>query len=199
MRWKMKNTLEIILPLPVSVNHYLGHRVSRGKKKFVQTYKTQEALLFENTSRKIIQQELKNQNWQKPAENKYIRVDVVWFLKKKGMDTNNLYKMPLDIMEKCGVYSNDSMVLESTVDYFIDTKNPRCHLKLTVIDKEGVFKNQDEKLLFCKANCHNCSKKKTSCTYFKKLLENRIITEVNLAENVCYKLKTRRTKTKIVV
>ena len=65
----MSKVLKLTLPLPVSVNHYLGHTISRGKgKKFIQTYKTQEALAFERISKPIILKEVVNQKWTKPEE-----------------------------------------------------------------------------------------------------------------------------------
>lgn len=188
----MGNVLKLTLPLPVSVNHYLAHRISRGKgKKFIQTYKTQEAMLFERLAKPIIQAEVEKQCWQIPDIDKYIRVEATWYLHKKGIDCSNLHKQALDIMQGF-VYHNDSMVLESTKDFFIDSKNPHCELTIYTSEKIGVFKNKESKQYFCEANCYKCSKKKNNCSYFKKLLENRIIAEVDLKENVCFKLKIKK-------
>lgn len=188
----MKKVLKLNLPLPVSVNHYLSHRISSGRgKRFIQTYKTQEAVIFEKLAKKIIIEEVQKQDWKIPNEDVYIRVSAVWYLHKKGIDCSNLHKQALDIMQG-HVYHNDSMVLECTQNYFIDTKNPHCELEITIADKVGVFSNIEEKKIFCEANCHKCSKKKTSCSFFKKLLENRIIPEIDLKNNQCSKIKIKK-------
>lgn len=191
----MSKVLKLTLPLPVSVNHYLGHTISRGKgKKFIQTYKTQEALAFERISKPIILKEVVNQKWTKPEETKYIRVQAIWYFHKKGLDSSNMHKQVLDILQRCDVYYNDNMVLECSKDYFIDSKNPRCEIELSIMDKEGVFNTKEEKKNFCVANCHRCSKKKNSCSFFKKLLENRIIEEIDLKANICHKIKVKKIK-----
>ena len=190
-----EQSLTLTLPLPVSVNHYLAHRISRGKgKRFIHTYKTQEALVFERLSKPIILREVEAQKWVKPKEDRYIRVEAVWYFHKKGIDSSNMHKQVLDILQRCDVYHNDSMVLECSKDYYIDSHKPRCEIKLTLMDKQGVFKNQDDKLDFCKSNCYHCTKDKMSCTFFKKLLENRIILEVDLVNKKCSKIKIKKTK-----
>ena len=192
----MNKVLKLTLPLPVSVNHYLSHRISKGKgKKFIQTYKTSEAMLFERIAKPIIKEEVIKQGWEIPDIDEYIRVEATWFLHKKGIDCSNLHKQALDIMQGF-VYHNDSMVLECTKDYFIDSKNPHCELVIYTSTKQGVFKDKKEKKTFCEANCYKCSKKKTSCSFYKKLLENRIIPEVDLKENVCYKIKLKKGNSK---
>lgn len=183
--------LKMVLPLPVSQNHYLKHRVSHGKKKFVQTYKTSEALYFENTARPIIKKEVEKHKWIMPEKDTYVRVEVTWYLHKRGMDCSNMHKQLLDVMQGY-VYQNDSMVLECSKNCFIDSQNPRCSLEIYILEKEGVFKNKEEKKFFCEANCYKCSKKKNSCTIFKKLLENRIIPEVDLEKNLCSKIKIKK-------
>lgn len=187
----MNKVLKLTLPLPVSVNHYLNHSISKGRgKKFIHTYKSREAIIFERVSKSIIEEEVKKQGWVIPDETVYIRVEATWFIHKKGIDCSNLHKQALDILQGY-VYHNDSMVLESTSDYFIDSKNPHCELVISISEKEGVFKTKDDKKAFCEANCHKCSKKKTSCSFYKKLLENRIISEINLQTNTCSKIKIK--------
>lgn len=190
---KISKKLKLTLPLPVSVNHYLGHRISGGRgKKFIHTYKTQEAISFERIAKPIILKEVQAQKWVKPSENTYIRVEATWFFHKKGLDSSNMHKQVLDILQRCEVYYNDNMVLECSKDYYIDAKNPRCEIVLSLMDKEGVFATKDDKKRFCTSNCHLCSKKKNNCTFFKKLLENRIIEEIDLDKNICHKIKLKK-------
>ena len=187
----MSKVLTLHLPLPVSVNHYLGRRISRGRgKKFITTFKTQEAILFEKIAKAKIIEEVKKQNWKMPDITDFIRVEAIWYISKKGIDPANLHKQSLDIMQGL-VYHNDNMVLETTSDYFIDSKNPRCIIKVSISEKKGVFRNDTERKKFCEANCHKCSKKKLSCSFYKRLLENRIIAEVDLENNICTKIKTK--------
>lgn len=190
-----RKELNLVLPLPVSVNHYLNHRVSGGKgKKFIQTYKTPEAIYFEKQASKIMQEEIKKQNWTKPNELQHVVVEVIWFFPKKGMDADNHFKMLQDQLQKNDVLYNDSLAMGRTLDMYIDTVNPHCEVKIYIAEKQGLFKNNNHKKYFCENNCYLCSKKKDNCTTFKKILENRIISDVDIESNKCNKIKIKKLK-----
>ena len=186
--------LKLTAKIPPSVNHYLAYRVSRGGKgkRFVQTYKTQDAISYEKYFKKYLEEEIKKQGWT-CVDSGYVVIEVNWFFESNRRDSNNYYKVLLDCMNT-RVFKDDKQALEKTVNIFIDSKNPRAEILIYKSDKIGVFQNKEEKQKFCLSNCHLCSKKSSSCSILKKLLDNRIIEEVDIHNNKCFKIKIRKNK-----
>lgn len=186
--------LYLTVKIPPSVNHYLSYRVSSGGKgkRFVQAYKTPEAIAFERYFKKYLDEEIKNQNWE-CVEKGYVVIEVNWFFESNRRDSNNYYKLLLDCMNT-KVFKDDKQALEKTMNIFIDSNNPRAEILIYKSEKEGVFLNKNQKNNFCESNCHLCSKKTQSCTILKKLLDNRIIPEVDLNQNKCNKIRIKKVK-----
>lgn len=183
--------LYLTVKIPPSVNHYLSYRVSRGKgKRFVQTYKTQEAVAFEKYFKKYLNDEIHKQNWV-CAETGYVVIEVNWFFESNRRDSNNYYKVLLDCMNTI-VFKDDKQALEKTMNIYIDSSNPRAEIVIYKSEKDGVFINKQHRQAFCEANCQLCSKKTTNCTTLKKLLDNRIIPDVDLQNNICKKIKIKK-------
>lgn len=185
--------LKLTAKIPPSVNHYLSYRVSGGRgKRFVQTYKNQDSVSYEKYFKKYLDEQIQLQNWE-CIDSGYVVVEVNWYFESNRRDSNNYYKVLLDCMNT-KVFRDDKQAIERTMNIYIDSKNPRAEIKIYKAEKEGVFENREAKQTFCEANCHLCSKKHNSCSIFKKLLDNRIIEEVDLFNNKCNKLKVKKTK-----
>lgn len=187
----MNQVLKLTCPLPPSVNHYMAYRVSGGKsKKFVQAYKTQDSLKFEREFKRILDTEIKKQNWN-IVEEGYVIVEVDWFFESNRRDSNNYYKLILDCMNT-KIFKDDKQAMERTMNITIDSKNPRAEITIYKSDKQGLFTNEEEKKNFSIHNCHQCTKKKNSCTIYKKILSNKISEEFDLVQNICFKIKQKK-------
>ena len=182
----------LTLPFPPSVNDYLGHRIIyKGKKPIVTMFKTNETLQFEKTSSAIIKNEIIKQKWEVPSKETWVRIECIWYLPKSGIDSNNLYKVTLDTLQANGVFINDSKVLEGCVNCYVDSKNPRAELNKYTLQKKGIFLGEDHLKEFKNSNCDECSKPDT-CRVLKTALDNKITEDISLADNICFKKKTKK-------
>ena len=189
----MEQILKITCPIPPSVNHYMAYRVSGGKgRKFVQAYKTQDSIRFEKEFNRILNIEIKKQNWELVEEG-YVIVEANWFFESNRRDSNNYHKLILDCMNQ-KVFKDDKQAMERTMNITIDPKNPRAELTIYKSNKQGLFLTEEDKMKFCSNNCHKCTKKKTSCSIFKKILNNKISEEFDLTQNLCFKIKNKKSK-----
>lgn len=189
----MKNKyFRLTLPLPESVNAYLHHKVAyKGKRPVVVAYKTKEAMEFEKKAEDIIKYQIQKQGWVKPNENVWIKVEACWFLNKNGCDGSNYFKQTLDILQRAGVYLNDSKVIENTINVFVDRNNPRVELNIYPLQKRGIFISDNQLEEFKNNNCCECSRP-TTCRVLKNALDNKISEDINLADNMCFKKKTKK-------
>ena len=181
----------LTLPLPESVNAYLKHKVSYSNKRpIVVAYKTPEAIQFEKNAEKIINREIKKQGWVTPPSDCWIRVEAIWYFNKLGCDGSNYFKQTLDILQKTGVYLNDSKVLEQTINVFVDKDKPRIELNIYVVSKKGIFLSEEHLNAFKDENCNDCSRPST-CRVLKTALDNKITEDISLHDNLCLKKKTK--------
>lgn len=188
--------LKIISPIPPSVNNYLNYKVQRAAvrpgsrpKMFVQSYKSEDSLVFEGEFFNIAKQAVNEQKWTIPEKSKYVVVDCIFFFPKHGMDTNNHWKLPLDVLKTAGVYFDDSKVLEHARRVYIDAKNPRMELHIYESDIIGIFDNEDELEKFKAFNCCLCKKNPNRCSTMTKALENRVTGDINIDSMNCLKIK----------
>lgn len=182
----------LTLPLPESVNAYLKHKVSyKGKKPVVVAYKTSETVAFEKMASNIVLNEMRKQNWTTPDSDTWVRVEAIWYFSKAGNDTNNRWKSLLDILQSVGVYTNDSKVIEASINTFVDSSNPRVELNIYTLQKKGIFLGEDHLKAFKNSNCDECSRP-SSCRVLKTALDNKITEDISLADNICFKKKTKK-------
>lgn len=168
--------LELTIPLPPSVNNYQEYRVRRlGKKNIVETYPSEETEAFYHQTLRYIEGEIKEQGWITPLHDKYILVEATMYLRRAGSDCDNYWKCTLDALEKTDVVINDTQIVPRVINVFIDKDSPRVELTVTIMDKVGIFDNEEEMEEFKKNNCDKCTRRnKTHCTVFKGFLEARV-------------------------
>ena len=155
---------------------------------------TKVGLTFEDlrdVRTKEIKYQIQKQGWVKPKENVWIKVEACWFLNKNGCDGSNYFKQTLDILQRAGVYLNDSKVIENTINVFVDRNNPRVELNIYPLQKRGIFISDNQLEEFKNNNCCECSRP-TTCRVLKNALDNKISEDINLVDNMCFKKKTKK-------
>jgi Holliday junction resolvase RusA-like endonuclease len=167
-------------PLPPSINGYLNYKISsRGRKKFVQAYPSQETVVYKDFFVDYVKDEIQKQNWTRPEKGKLVVVNMVFYLDRKRKDPSNFLKVMFDALTEAGVYVDDDIALPHAHRLYIDKDNPRIEIEIVESDAIGIFENEEDLTSFYKNNCATCKKKVESCGIFKKLLDNRIIEEVS--------------------
>lgn len=171
----MNKILKLTLPLPPSVNSYQRYRVKRvGKRLRVEAYPSKETEDFYESSVPYVREEMKKQQWKQPLKGKYVVVECIFYLTKKGADADNFFKCSLDCLEKAGVVINDSFFIPQTIDVLIDKDDPRIELEVYESEKNGIFANEEEMENFIRNNCDKCRRRnKNKCIVFKGFKENR--------------------------
>ena len=184
----------LTLPFPPTVNDYLNFKTSYAKgydkKPIVVSYKTEATKKFISEAESIIKREIIKQQWKTPSRDTWVRVEAIWYCPRSSIDSNNLYKVPLDVLQSTGVVLNDNKIIETCVNYFIDSKNPRIELNIYELKKKGIFLSDEHLDSFKKDNCNECSKP-TTCRVLKDFLDNKITENIVLADNICLKKKTK--------
>lgn len=180
------NVLRLTSPLPPSVNNYLNYKIgSRGSRKFVQAYPSKETETYKKFFLNYVKEEIQRQKWIKPPKNTLIFVKMIFYLDRKRKDPNNFMKVPLDVLTEADVYFDDDVVLPVAERVYIDAAWPRIEMEIFESEAIGIFNDKNDFNNFFKNNCEQCKKKSESCSILKKLLDNRIIKEVE--DKVCLK------------
>lgn len=186
-------TLKFDSPIPPSVNKYLDKRIENKGHGYKQLgfKKSRETLIYENHMRNLFHKLKKQTNWETPDKDLFFRVDLSYYMHRKESDPDNTLKLLLDKMVENGIIPTDSQVMVNMNELFIDSKNPRIEVELTVLDKIGVFKDEAHKLEFMVKNCHKCKKNyyKKPCGEFKKYMSNYITENLDLKNMECKKIK----------
>jgi crossover junction endodeoxyribonuclease RusA len=166
-------------PLPPSVNGYLNYRIgSNGRKKFVQIYPSTETNLYKNFFTDYVKDEVREQDWERPEKGALVFVQMTFFLDRKRKDPSNFIKVPFDVLTDAGVYVDDDIALPIVNRVYIDKLNPRIEIEIYESESIGIFDDQADLTNFLSDNCLFCKKDTNKCSILKKLLENRIIEEV---------------------
>ena len=185
--------LKLTLPLPPSVNEYLGYRVVYMNGRAIsQPFETKKAKEYKHYVKAIVNRELKNQNWSCTNKDNYIDIEMIYYLNKKRKDSHNLEKVLFDSLMFAGLYPDDDILIPKTNNIYIDKYNPRIEVILSISNKKGIFDNIQHLLEFKQRNCVSCKKHtyKRSCTILTKALENRIEPSINLVQMVCNEKKS---------
>lgn len=162
-------------PVPPSVNNYLEWKVERrGRKIIPKSYYSPDTNHFIQTTTKIIENAINEQNWETLEKNEWCRVTIKFFFERKGKDPSNYSKVLFDTMTKCNLWNDDEYVLLFEEEAYIDKNHPRLEVTVEKIDKIGVFENQEQLDLFKKENCETCTHNgKRKCSFLTQFLENR--------------------------
>lgn len=127
---------------------------------------------------KHIRQEVERQKWEY-IENRFLYMDEIVYLNRKGRDSDNLKKLQQDcITESEVVWSDDSWVLPRTNRILIDSDDPRIELVITPTEFIGIFDNEKIAKVF-EHRCKNCRRYKNNCSILRKALETRIQKEID--------------------
>lgn len=177
--------LILTMELPTSINHLYG------RNKFGSVYMKKEGKLYKEKMIKMIQEEVKKQNWIKAEVDVFVFMDEVIYMNTKGRDSDNLKKLLQDsITESEVVWHDDTFCLPKTNRIYIDKDNPRVEIILTKADFIGVFENTEQYNKFLKYNCNVCKRGKNgNCSIHRKAIENRIQKEINIYELTCTRKK----------
>lgn len=180
--------LKLTLPIPPSVNSYLNYSVKRsGHKFYVHSYESSDTIKYKNNIYNILFKEISTQSWVKPDNDKFVIVEQTLYLPHKRIDSNNLWKLPLDVFQGI-IYNNDNKVIERTINIFIDKNNPRVEYNIYIMPKMGIF-TEDEYNTFINNVCINCKKNyyKKGCSVMKSALNNIVSKEIK--NNTCSNFK----------
>lgn len=185
----MNKELNLTVPLPPSVNKYLGKKVGyKNGAPYVIVYETVEAKRYKANILRLTTKAKNRVNWKQTDENTYIVCELDIYLARKRQDSDNFFKVLLDSLTGAGIFYDDSMVIPRVKNVYIDTENPRINLTIKIADKIGVF-GKSEYDSFLEKNCFKCKKSTQKCSLLKNSLENRIVNEIDLEAQVCKKLK----------
>ena len=128
-----------------------------------------------------IVEEVSKQKWNK-VYGRFLYMDEVVYLNRKGRDSDNLKKLQQDCITESGVvWEDDSWCLPRTERIYIDSANPRIELIITPCEFIGIFDNEQELKRF-KEQCEKCRRYKNNCSILKKSIEGRIQKEINNLE-----------------
>lgn len=182
-------TLNLVVPVPPSVNKYLYPKaVRQGKKVFTRLAETTEAQQYKKKVSVLIKKEIENQKWITPNENKFLDVYIDFYFHRKGCDPNNYLKIIYDVFENCGVYINDSCAKPQTGKVVIDKYHPRLEIRIVENEQIGVFKNVKSREKFIKEYGEQIPKRSFD-SLLKKLDEGRITLNIFYDENEDVKIR----------
>lgn len=188
-----KPILKLTSPLPPSVNHYTGVRtIMKNGKPISMVYETKEAKDYKKQFKKIIEDEVKKQNWNWSVnDTQHFYVDAVFYFDRIDKDAANYEKCLSDtITETQLIWKDDNVTLFRPLRIYYDNVNPRIELTIYPVDYIGIFNNQDELYRF-EEKCRQCQRYKRNCSILKKAKEGRIQEEIDnsLIEFKCSKFK----------
>lgn len=183
----MDNGLYIMsIPLPPGVNNYKKYRVIyQGGRNVALPYLTKETLDFKEYMKVACKRFQLERNWKKPSKDKYILMELIFYMNKHGRDADNHIKLIQDSLQENGIVDNDSKIIPQVKRLYVDKNDPRVIIKLTILPWVGVFKNETDRHEFIEKNCVECKRFKRNCSILKTLDENKIVEEVNLSEKIC--------------
>lgn len=176
------SSLNFTLPIPPSVNAYLGKKVVYSpisKKQVVQVYKTTVAKQYDKLAINTIKREIEKNNWKKTEEFQYVIVEYMFFIPHKKVDSDNCFKLINDAITASGAVYDDSMIIPRVIDVIINKNNPRVEVKLYLAEKVGIFANIFALNNFILNYCENCSRYKRNCSLLRSSKENKITPEIS--------------------
>lgn len=193
--------LKLVLPVPISINKLyvnqfkydkvLRRRVPTGGRVLSAAGEKQKKEI-----QKLTKSQMKNQKWDYDwtvDKNNFMYLDVFVYFSRRGRDSDNLYKLLNDSLEKV-VFENDSRTLPRTQKILYDKKNPRVEVVLTPVDYKGIFDTPEEAVKF-EERCMSCTRYlEGRCSILVDSLSGTIREEIgDLESPACQKYKLKRT------
>lgn len=176
----MSKDLLLTLDIPPSVNHYLAYRaIIKNGRPMAMSYKTKEALRYQNDLMKYVEQEVLNQQWElTPNSTQHFYIDAIFYFGKTNQDANNYFKVMLDaITDTKLIWLDDNVTCERVQGIYYDADHPRVEIHIHPTDYIGVFQNASQLASF-EANCVGCKRYKRNCSLLRNAKEGRIQSEI---------------------
>lgn len=175
--------------MPLSVNHYLGHRaILKHGKPLSVTYVTNEAKRYKKQFAEYVADEVKKQGWDmEPNKYQHFYVDTVFYFDKLNRDCNNYFKIMLDAITDTGlIWVDDNVVCERVQRIYYDAANPRIELVIKPVDYIGLFDNGSQLDAF-ESNCVGCTRYARNCSILSNAKIGRV--QEHITQGVCRKFK----------
>lgn len=173
--------LKLISPLPPSVNHYTSVRtIMKNGKPMAIVYETKEAKKYKRNFKKIIEEQVKSQNWHMEVnDTQHFYVDAVFYFDRVDKDCSN-YEKCLDdtITETQLIWKDDNVALFRPERIYYDSANPRIELTIYPVDYIGVFDDASQLEEFT-SRCIGCKRYIRNCSLLAKAKEGRIQPEIH--------------------
>ena len=188
----MSNELQLVSPIPPSVNHYLAVRaIIKNGKPMAMTYTTNEAKKYKKDFKEYVDAECWKQQWTwEPNKTQHWYVDTTYYFPRTDMDASNYSKCMFDaITETQRIWIDDNVVLERVQAVYYDSTNPRVEMVIHPVDYIGVFDNAPQLEEF-KSHCIDCTRYERNCSLLKKAIEGRVQTEIH--DGVCEKFSKNK-------
>ena len=189
----INDILNLISPIPVSVNHYIKPRsfiTWKGNTPIanVTMYETADAKAYKKKFKKYVEEQIKLQGYSSiPNKTQHFYVDCVFYFERTDQDPNNYFKLPLDaITETQLIWLDDNTTCERVNAIYYDTDNPRIEISIKPVDYIGIFPIVNDLDEF-KNKCATCTRSKRNCSILNKAIEGRIQEEIS--NGVCGKYK----------
>lgn len=187
----ISNVLNLVSPIPPSVNHYLAYRaIIKNGKPMAMSYKTSEATKYQKEFTKYIKEQVKNQRWIK-SENKFQHyyMDCIFHFPRTDMDANNYFKCLADAITDSGVvWIDDVQLCERVQRIYYNSNEPRIEIEIRHVDYIGIF-NDISQLEQFESNCIGCGRYNRNCSILIKAKEGRIQEEIQDFKCSKFKLK----------
>ncbi len=174
----MGDILNLVSPIPPSVNHYLAYRttVSKSGKVIGMSYKTADARKYRKEFADYVCRECESQGWNiEPNAKQHFYIDGWFYFPRVDLDANNYWKILLDaITDTQKIWIDDNVACERVQRIFYDSANPRIVLRITPVEYVGIFDTADQMDGFITSNCIGCTRYKRNCSILNKALEGRV-------------------------
>lgn len=184
--------LNLISPIPPSVNHYLAYRaILKNGRPFAMSYKTPEAVKYREDFAEYVRSEVRKQGWNlTPNKTQHFYIDTVFYFPATNLDANNYFKVMLDaITDTQLIWLDDNVTCERVQAIYYDANNPRMEITIRPVDYIGVFDDTPQMEAFV-SNCIGCTRYTRNCSILRQAKEGRIQDE--LADGVCTKYKPKK-------
>ena len=183
----MTEKLYLTSPIPQSVNHYTSVRtIMKNGRPLSMVYETKEAKDYKKAFKKIIEEEVKKQNWTREVnDTQHFFIDAVFYFDRIDKDCAN-YEKCLDdtITETQLIWKDDNVALFRPQRIYYDKDNPRIELIIYPVEYIGIFDNDDDKVKF-EDKCKTCKRYARNCSLLRKAIEGRVQPEIK--DYVCEK------------
>lgn len=140
------------------------------------SYKTSEAVKYQNEFAEYVKKETERQNWIK-SDNKFQHyyMDCVFYFPRIDLDANNYFKCLADaITQSESVWIDDTQLCERVQGIYYTQEKPRIELEIFPVSYIGIFSDISHLDDF-RSKCIQCRKYRDGkCSLLKKAIEGRL-------------------------